>query len=123
DIRARGAADFLGEDVDVDQRFSGRDELEAPRRDFAELAGDDNQRVRGGDQIVGDARIAAEQSGREWVCAGDRTLAGHRVRNRNAEVFRERAQRVIGLGDVDAAADQQQRTLRLADQRGRALQL
>jgi hypothetical protein len=38
--------------------------------------------------------------------AGDRALAGHRVRDRNAEAFGEREQRVIAFRDMDAAADQ-----------------
>ena len=35
--------------------------------------------------VVGDARVAAEQAGRERMRAGDRALAGHRVRDRNAD--------------------------------------
>ena len=123
DIGARGAADLLGEDIDMDQRLARRDQLEAPRRDFAELAGDHDQRVGGGDQIVGDARVAAEQPGRERMRAGDRALAGHRVRDRNAEAFREREQRIVGFRDVDAAADEQERALGFGDDLGGALQL
>ncbi len=106
-VGARGAADLLGEDVDVDQRLAGRDQLKAPRRDFAELAADHDQRVGGRDQVVGDARVAAEQAGRERMRAGDRALAGHRVRDRNAEAFGEREQRVVAFRNMDAAADQQ----------------
>jgi hypothetical protein len=39
-VGARGAADLLGQDVDVDQRLARRDQLEAPGRDLAELAAD-----------------------------------------------------------------------------------
>ena len=111
-----------GADIDVDQRLAGRDQLEALGRDLAELAADDDQRVGGGDELVGDARIAAEQSGGQRMRAGDRALARHRVRDRDAVALRQREQRVISLRDVDAAADQQQRPLGLGDERGRALE-
>ena len=69
----------------------GGDQLEAPGRDLAELAADHDQRVGRRDQLVGDAGIAAEQAGRERMRAGDRALAGHRVRDRNAEALRASA--------------------------------
>ena len=97
DLGARGAADLLGDDVEVDERRAGRDQLEALGRDLAELAADDDQAVRLRDQVVGDARIAAEQAGRERMRAGDRALAGHRVRDRDAEALGEREQRVVAL--------------------------
>ena len=43
--------------------------------------------------------------------AGDRALAGHRVRDRNAEAFCEREQRIVGFRNMDAAADEQERAL------------
>ena len=107
----------------MDQRRARRDQLETPGRDFAELAGNHDQRVGARDQIIGNARVAAEQAGGERVRARDRALAGHRVRDRNAEAFREREQRVIAFRDVDAAADQQQRPLGLRDDLRGALDL
>jgi len=106
-VGARGAADLLGENIDVDERLSWRDQLEAPRRDFAELAANHDQRIGSCNQIVCDAGITSEQSGGKRMRAGNRTLAGHRVRKRNAEAFREREQRVVPCRDMDATADEQ----------------
>src|SRR5205809_668191 len=55
DIGAGGAADLLGEDVDVDQRLALRDQLESFGRDLAKLAADHDQGVGGGNELIGDA--------------------------------------------------------------------
>ena len=46
--------------------------------------------VGGLDQVVGDPRVAAEEAGRERMAAGDRALAGQRVRDRDRRAPRRR---------------------------------
>ena len=48
----------------MDHRDVRRRQREALGRDLAELAADDDQAIRRLDQVVGDARIAAEQADR-----------------------------------------------------------
>ena len=68
--------------------------------------------------VVGDAVVAAEQAGAERIGAGDRALAGHRVRDRNAEGARESACSASAAPrDVDAAAGEHERALGLGEQR------
>ena len=45
-VGAGGAADLLGDDVDVNERFAGRDQREALGCDLAELAADHEQAIR-----------------------------------------------------------------------------
>ena len=101
----------------MDQRDRPRRQRIALGRDLAELAADDEQAVRGLDQLVGDARIAAEQPGRQRVGAGDAALAAHRVCDRDRLRLGERQQRLISLRQVNAAAGEDQRPLGARDQR------
>ena len=87
------AADLLRLDVEMDQRDALRHELEALGGDLAELAADGDQAVGGRDQVVGDARVAAEQPGGERVRAGDAALAGERVRDRDLPAPRRSGRR------------------------------
>src|SRR5262249_60959675 len=82
--RGRGAAaDLLGEDLEMNERDRWRRQRVALGGDLAELAADDDETIRGLDQLVRDPRIAAEQPRRERVRASDAALAAHRVRNRD----------------------------------------
>ncbi len=104
----------------MDQRHARRHELEALGRDLAELAADHQQAVRGVDQVVGDARVAPEEPGRERMRAGDAALAAHGMRDRNAERLGQLLQRGVGAGQMHAAAGQDQRPLRLREEGRRA---
>ncbi len=116
DLGGDTAADLFGDDVEMDHRDVGRRQREALGRDLAQLAADHDQAVRRLDQVVGDARIAAEQADRQRVRAGDAALAAHRVRDRDRLRFGEAGQRAPGFGQVDAAAGQQQRPFGFGDQ-------
>ena len=121
DIGFCGAAELLGDDVEVDERLAlGRHGV-ALGRDLAELAADDEEAVRFLDQRVGDAVVAAEQPGAERIGAGDRALAGHGVRDRNLAGAREIREHVGGAADVDAAAGEHERAAGLRKERRGAL--
>ena len=117
DIGLGGAAELLGDDVEVDERLAlGRHGV-ALGRDLAELAADDEEAVGFLDQRVGDAVVAAEQPGAERIGAGDRALAGHGVRDRNRVGAREIREHVGGAADVDAAAGEHERAAGLGEKR------
>src|SRR6266851_1683271 len=107
DLGGRGAAQLLGDDVEMEDRHAGGQQRVAPRRDLAELAADDDEAVGRRDEIVGDARIAAEETGREWVGASDGALAAHRMGDRDGAGFGEALQRLMGEREMNAAADQE----------------
>ena len=123
DLGGDAAADLFGDDVEMNHRDVGRRQREALGRDLAELAADDDQAIRRLDQVVGDARIAAEQADRQRVRAGDAALAAHRVRDRDRLRFGEAGQRAPGFGQVNPAAGQQQRPFCLGDQLRGALDI
>ncbi len=62
DLRLHGAAELLGDDVEMDDALALRRHGEALGGDLAELAADDEDEVALLDQPVGDAVIAAEQA-------------------------------------------------------------
>jgi len=84
---------------------------------LTELATDHDQQIGRGDQIIGNARIAAEQSGGQGMSAGDPALAGDRMRDRDILRLGEEGKRVVRVGQMDAATDQDERALRTRDQR------
>ncbi len=83
DLGGMAAADLLGDDLKMDDRDMRRRDGVALGGDLAELASDHDQAVRRIDQLVGDARIAAEQPDRQRVDARDAALAAHRMRHRD----------------------------------------
>ncbi|MCY1516705.1 hypothetical protein D9M68_513530 [compost metagenome] len=107
----------------MDDGRAGGQQVVAARGDFAQLAADDEQAVGLGDQFVGDAAIAAEQAGVQRVAAGDRALAAHGVRDRDAEAAGERLHGVGGVADVDTAAAQHQRAGGAGQHAGRLLEI
>ena len=119
DGRPGGTAELLGDDVEVYERHTVRDQGEATGRDFSELAAGDEQAVGPRDQIVRDAVVAAEQSRGERMGARDGPLAGHGVRDREHLRFGERRERRRRAADVHAAAREDERALCLPQQRGR----
>jgi hypothetical protein len=75
DIGAGGAADLLRHDLDMHDGHPGGHQGKALGRDLAKLAADNDEEVGLGDEVIGDTGVAAEQSERERVGAGDRALA------------------------------------------------
>jgi len=90
-------------------------------RDLAELAADHEQTIRRGDEVVGDAGIASEQTRRQRVRAGNGALAAHGVGNRRGGELDERLQRRMCAGEMHPATGQHQRPLGLREQRRRTL--
>ena len=117
DIGTRGPPDLLGQHIHMDHRHAGGHQREALGRDLTQLAAHHQQAIRHAHQVVGDPRIAPEDSGRERMGAGDRALAGHGVRDGDALVLREAGQGLLRLTDMDAAAGQDQRPFGLGQQR------
>ena len=109
--------DLLRDDVQVDQGHVRRHQGKALGGDLPQLAADDDQAVRAFDQLVGDARKAAEQPGGERMGAGQPALAGDRVGHGNGLRLGKVPNGVIRPGQVNAAADQQDRALRVPDER------
>ena len=93
DARAGGAAELLGDDVEMNQRDAVGDEGESAGRDLAELAARDEQAVGVRNQLVCNSIVAAEQPRRERMRARDRALAGHGMRDGERLRFGERGQR------------------------------
>ena len=104
------AADLLGDNLQVNERDRRRGQRIALGGDLAELAADHDETVRRLDQLVRDPRIAAEEASRERVGAGNAALAAHRVRDRDRLRLREGQQCFVPGREMDAAADQDQRT-------------
>ena len=121
--RPVGAAELLGDDIEMDDGLAlGRDG-EALGGDLAQLAAGDQQHVGLVDQRVGDAVVAAEEAGAQRVGAGDRPLAGHGVGNRYGVRAGERRHLGGGLRDVHATAAQHQGPLGLGQQTGGTLRV
>ena len=104
----------------MDQRDCFRGQRITLGSNLAELAPDDDKAVRSFDQLVCDARIAAEEPDRKRMRAGDAALAAHRMRDRDRLRLGKRQKRRVRPREVDAAADQEQRSLSERDQRGGA---
>ena len=86
-------------------------------RDLAELAADDDQAIRRLDQLVGDARIAAEQPDRERVaCRRCRPCRSSCARPGSTAPRRSASSASYACRQVDAAAGQQQRPFGVGDQ-------
>ena len=118
-VAAAGTAEFLGDDVEMDDRYIRRQQLKALGRDLAQLASDDDEQVRRGDQVVGDAAVAAEQPGAERVRTGDRALAADRMGDGHVVCLGESLQCRIATGEVHATTDQEHRPARRPDQMSR----
>ena len=101
----------------MDQRHAFGHELEPLGRDLAQLAADHQQAIGRVDQVVGDARVAAVQPGRQGMDAWNAALAAHRMRHRDVQRLGQFLQRRIRARQMDAAAGQDQRPLRLGQER------
>ena len=99
--RPVAATDLVGIDIEMEENLARRRHSVALGGDLTQLAADDQEAIGTLDQIVGDPGIASEDAGGHRMGAGDRPLAGKRVRYRNLLGLGQRLQRFGGaLTDV-----------------------
>ena len=121
DIGLAQLADLGGIDIQVQDLCLRREGVQLAGGPVIEARAGDDQQIAFLHRVIG-GRIAvhAEHAQVEWRIRIDRAQSFQRVHRRQAGRAHQRAQRGLGIGHVDAAADVQQRTLRLGDQRARA---
>ena len=118
DLGGEVPADLAGLDVDVDEPRRRNVErvvaIPGAAVGFLEARAEAQHPVGGEAGVVDELRAPeAAHAEQQRMIVGQRTLAHEAVRHGNSEVIDERAQFLAGIGQHDAAADVQQRLLRL----------
>ena len=89
DLGPRRPAEFFFQDIEVNERHIARQQVVALRRNFTKFTAHGEQTIRRFNKIVGDPRIASEQTGVELAGARDTAFTAHRMGDGHVETFRE----------------------------------
>ncbi len=119
-LGAGRAAQFLFQHVQLDQGHTARQQVIALGCNLTKLATDGEKTISGFNKIVGDPRIASEQSGVKFAGTGNAALAAHRMGDRNIQRLREVCQAIPRFRQMNSPAGQDQRPFRPCDHARRA---